>query len=66
MFDLMLITADPNAHILWLENVDARVKALRDIEAGSFFHLLFLWSKLSLENETKMWIINNLFGSLRS
>ncbi|KAG5566791.1 hypothetical protein RHGRI_002360 [Rhododendron griersonianum] len=26
----------PNAHIVWIENSDARVKALRDIEAGLF------------------------------
>ncbi|KAE8125298.1 hypothetical protein FH972_020122 [Carpinus fangiana] len=25
---------DPNAHILWIENADARLKALRDVEAG--------------------------------
>lgn len=25
---------DPNSHIVWVENVDARLKALRDIEAG--------------------------------
>ncbi|KAE9463479.1 hypothetical protein C3L33_04625, partial [Rhododendron williamsianum] len=27
---------NPNAHIVWIENSDARVKALRDIEAGLF------------------------------
>ncbi|XP_058204807.1 histone-lysine N-methyltransferase ATXR4-like isoform X3 [Rhododendron vialii] len=26
---------DPNAHIVWIENSDARVKALRDIEAAA-------------------------------
>lgn len=26
--------SDPNAHIVWIENVNARVKALRDIEEG--------------------------------
>ncbi|KAG6693961.1 hypothetical protein I3842_09G026600 [Carya illinoinensis] len=25
---------DPNAHILWIENADARLKVLRDVEAG--------------------------------
>ena len=36
MVDLMILITDPNAHILWPENVDARVKALCDIEAGLF------------------------------
>lgn len=26
--------ADPNAHILWIESVNSKLKALRDIEAG--------------------------------
>lgn len=25
---------DPNAHIIWIDNVNARLKALREIEAG--------------------------------
>lgn len=29
--------ADPNVNIVWIENVDAKVNALRDIEAGPFF-----------------------------
>ena len=27
---------DPNTHIIWLQNVEARLKALREIEAGLF------------------------------
>lgn len=27
---------DPNTHIIWIDNVEARLKALRDIEAGNF------------------------------
>lgn len=26
--------SDPNAHIVWLDNADAKLKALRDIEEG--------------------------------
>lgn len=27
---------DPNTHIIWIDTVEARLKALRDIEAGNF------------------------------
>ncbi|KAK3020339.1 hypothetical protein RJ639_045323 [Escallonia herrerae] len=33
---------DPNAHILWIENVDARLKALRDIEAGEELRICYI------------------------
>ncbi|KAJ6820363.1 putative histone-lysine N-methyltransferase ATXR4 isoform X1 [Iris pallida] len=33
---------DPNAHILWIDNVDARLKALRDIEAGEELRICYI------------------------
>lgn len=30
---------DPNAHIIWIENVNARLKALRDVEAVSLLQV---------------------------
>lgn len=33
--DRFIIT-DPNTHIIWIDNAEARLKALRDIEAGTF------------------------------
>jgi hypothetical protein len=29
-----IVFPDPNAHILWIENAKARLKALRNIEPG--------------------------------
>lgn len=34
LINLNISPADPNAHILWIESVNAKLKALRDIEAG--------------------------------
>lgn len=41
----------PNAHIEWIENADARLKAIRDVDAGSFptaFHFSSFWCKFYL------------------
>lgn len=35
--ELLSLIADPNVNIFWSENVDAEIKALRDIEEGPFF-----------------------------
>lgn len=31
---------DPNAHIFWLQNADARLMTLRDVEEGLVFSFL--------------------------
>lgn len=31
---IYFFTSDPNAHIIWIENTDARLKVLRDVDAG--------------------------------
>jgi len=33
--DYVFVISDPNTHIIWINNVEARLKALRDIEAGT-------------------------------
>lgn len=33
---------DPNSHIIWIENVNARLKALRDIEAGEELRICYI------------------------
>ncbi|OVA11873.1 SET domain [Macleaya cordata] len=33
---------DPNVHILWIENVNARLKALRDIEPGEELRICYI------------------------
>lgn len=37
---MMFSVADPNVNIVWIENVKAKIKALRDIEEGPSFLLL--------------------------
>lgn len=31
-----MFISDPNVHIIWMDSVHARLKALRDIEEGLF------------------------------
>lgn len=38
-WDISLLS-DPNVNILWIENADAKIRALRDIEAGLFWSIL--------------------------
>ncbi|GAV86140.1 SET domain-containing protein/Sterile domain-containing protein/NAD_binding_4 domain-containing protein [Cephalotus follicularis] len=33
---------DPNAHIIWIENADAKLKALRDIEEGEELRICYI------------------------
>ncbi|RZC82822.1 hypothetical protein C5167_045609 [Papaver somniferum] len=33
---------DPNSHIIWIENVNARLKALRDIKAGEELRICYI------------------------
>ncbi|KAF7152534.1 hypothetical protein RHSIM_Rhsim01G0220600 [Rhododendron simsii] len=50
---------DPNAHNVWIENSDATVKALRDIEAGLFHVLLCLDGTLRFH----ALVLTQLFGA---
>ncbi|XP_027070482.1 histone-lysine N-methyltransferase ATXR4 isoform X2 [Coffea eugenioides] len=51
---------DPNAHILWPENVDARVKALCDIEAGEELRICYI--DASMDYEARQTILSKGFG----
>ncbi|KAK3019407.1 hypothetical protein RJ639_004657, partial [Escallonia herrerae] len=51
---------DPNAHILWIENVDARLKALRDIEAGEELRICYI--DASMGRDARQAILSKGFG----
>ncbi|KAL3534110.1 hypothetical protein ACH5RR_002571 [Cinchona calisaya] len=51
---------DPNAHILWLENVDARIMALRDIDAGEELRICYI--DASMDHEARQTILAKGFG----
>lgn len=31
-----MFVADPNTHIIWINNANAKLKALRDVDPGKF------------------------------
>ena len=50
-YNIMAVSiADPNTHIIWINNANARLKALRDVEPGKFeFNVsLTLFSRVSV------------------
>nr|XP_043613744.1 histone-lysine N-methyltransferase ATXR4 [Erigeron canadensis] len=51
---------DPNTHIIWLENVEARLKALREIEAGEELRICYI--DASMDREARQNILSNGFG----
>ncbi|CAK9177185.1 unnamed protein product [Ilex paraguariensis] len=51
---------DPNAHILWIENVDAKLKALRDIEAGEEMRICYI--DASMDRDARQAILSEGFG----
>ncbi|XAR68633.1 Histone-lysine N-methyltransferase [Bertholletia excelsa] len=51
---------DPNAHIVWIENVDARVKALRDIEAGEELRICYI--DASMDRDARQALLLEGFG----
>ncbi|KAM7530191.1 hypothetical protein LguiB_033601 [Lonicera macranthoides] len=51
---------DPNAHILWIENVDARLKALRDIEAGEELRICYI--DASMDYDARQTLLSQGFG----
>ncbi|CAI9097456.1 OLC1v1033888C3 [Oldenlandia corymbosa var. corymbosa] len=44
---------DPNAHILWLHNADAQVKALRDIEADEELRICYIDARPASRKENR-------------
>ncbi|CAI9289821.1 unnamed protein product [Lactuca saligna] len=51
---------DPNTHIVWVENVDARLKALRDIEAGEELRICYI--DASMDRDARQNILSSGFG----
>ncbi|XP_068653265.1 histone-lysine N-methyltransferase ATXR4 isoform X2 [Aristolochia californica] len=51
---------DPNVHIIWTENVDARVKALRDIDEGEELRICYI--DASIDRDARQAILLEGFG----
>ncbi|XP_057984082.1 histone-lysine N-methyltransferase ATXR4 isoform X1 [Malania oleifera] len=51
---------DPNAHIVWIENVDARLKALRDIESGEELRICYI--DASMDHDARQGLLSEGFG----
>ncbi|KAK6941972.1 SET domain [Dillenia turbinata] len=51
---------DPNTHIIWIENVDARLKALQDIEEGE--ELCISYIDASMEHNAHQALLSAGFG----
>ncbi|WOH00141.1 hypothetical protein DCAR_0519499 [Daucus carota subsp. sativus] len=51
---------DPNVHILWIENVNARVKALRDIEEGEELRICYI--DASMNYKARQTLLSEGFG----
>lgn len=51
---------DPNAHIVWIQSVDARVKALRDIDEGEELRICYI--DASMDHEARQRILFEGFG----
>ncbi|XP_047335006.1 histone-lysine N-methyltransferase ATXR4 [Impatiens glandulifera] len=51
---------DPNAHIVWIENVNARVKALREIETGEELRICYI--DASMNRDARQHILSHGYG----
>ncbi|GFZ03680.1 SET domain protein 38 [Actinidia rufa] len=51
---------DPNSHIVWIENADARVKALRDIEADEELRICYI--DASMDVDARQTVLSEGFG----
>ncbi|KAF3441970.1 hypothetical protein FNV43_RR15886 [Rhamnella rubrinervis] len=51
---------DPNAHIIWIENVDARLKALRDVDAGEELRICYI--DASMDRDARQTLLSQGFG----
>ncbi|OEL20193.1 Histone-lysine N-methyltransferase ATXR4 [Dichanthelium oligosanthes] len=48
------VTTYPNTHIVWLENADAKLKALRDIEEGEELHICYIDTSMDVNARQKI------------
>ncbi|XP_010452603.1 PREDICTED: histone-lysine N-methyltransferase ATXR4 [Camelina sativa] len=53
---------DPNAHIIWLQNADARLSTLRDVEEGEELRICYI--DASMGYEARQTILSQGFGFL--
>lgn len=51
---------DPNMHIIWIDNAEARLKALRDIEAGEELRICYI--DASMDVEARQTILTQGYG----
>ncbi|KAM1440919.1 hypothetical protein ACFX11_008817 [Malus domestica] len=51
---------DPNAHIIWIENTDARLKALRNVDAGEELRICYI--DASMDHDARQSILSQGFG----
>ncbi|PON46611.1 SET domain containing protein [Parasponia andersonii] len=51
---------DPNAHILWIENVDAKLTALRDVEEGEELRICYI--DASMSHDARQTFLSQGFG----
>ncbi|KAK9266581.1 hypothetical protein L1049_021646 [Liquidambar formosana] len=51
---------DPNVHIIWIENANARLKALRDIEAGEELRICYI--DASMDRDARQTLLCEGFG----
>ncbi|XXG48468.1 hypothetical protein AAC387_Pa02g2909 [Persea americana] len=51
---------DPNAHMVWIENAHARLKALRDVEAGEELRICYI--DASMDHDARQTILSQGFG----
>uniref|UniRef100_A0A453SHW2 SET domain-containing protein n=1 Tax=Aegilops tauschii subsp. strangulata TaxID=200361 RepID=A0A453SHW2_AEGTS len=52
--------ADPNTHIVWLENADAKLKTLRDIDEGEELRICYIDTSMDVNARQK--ILTEGFG----
>lgn len=51
---------DPNAHIVWIENADARLKALRDVDEGEELRICYI--DASMDHNARQTLLSRGFG----
>ncbi|MQL76591.1 hypothetical protein Taro_008984 [Colocasia esculenta] len=51
---------DPNVHIIWIDNADAKLKALRDIETGEELRICYI--DASMDREARQSLLSQGFG----
>ncbi|MED6145264.1 Histone-lysine N-methyltransferase atxr4 [Stylosanthes scabra] len=51
---------DPNAHIIWIDNADAKLKALRDVDEGEELRICYI--DASLDRDARQELLSRGFG----